>query len=289
MRVKSYCGICRSKTSYLIQRRHYSLLVGISPSDKQRVSTREKLAARWHCMTTLLRRYQLDYNVPCSGSFRCDAEVVLTNTLMASLRSVQLSSADRRRCRRVRVQTDTDRQCGYSPFRHFCEVRSNRIVMRSSDVSLKKAFRASIGSPVLLTMIPIHGPFHRPPSVVLFSFLVGTYVLFILLSCHPLARCPCIRFHHFHHHVFLCSSHHKRSTRQCAGSLLHYGSTPLLSNRLSMTVLKHLVSRVSSSLISYLRYIRRVHLSSLISFTSIRVSLRCSSYFISNYVLLHQN
>ena len=66
---KEFSGICRSKTSYLIQRRHYSLLVGISPSDKQRVSTRARLAARCHCMTTLLRRYQLDYNAPCSGRF----------------------------------------------------------------------------------------------------------------------------------------------------------------------------------------------------------------------------
>ena len=81
MLVKSYCGICRSKTSYLIQRRHYSLLVGISPSDKQRVSTRERLAARWHCMTTLLRRYQLDYNVPCSGSLRLILIVTLTQTI----------------------------------------------------------------------------------------------------------------------------------------------------------------------------------------------------------------
>ena len=33
------------------------------------MSTRARLTARCHCTMTLLRRYQLDYNVSCSGRF----------------------------------------------------------------------------------------------------------------------------------------------------------------------------------------------------------------------------
>ena len=76
MRVKSYCGICRSKTSYLIQRRHIACSLTRVTSSVCQLSTRARLTARCHWTTTLLRRYQLDYNVPCSGRLRLHIVII---------------------------------------------------------------------------------------------------------------------------------------------------------------------------------------------------------------------
>ena len=38
------------------------------------MSTRARLTARCHCTMTLVRRYRLDYNVPCSGRLNYCAE-----------------------------------------------------------------------------------------------------------------------------------------------------------------------------------------------------------------------
>ena len=65
MCVGSYCVICRSETSYLIQR----ILVGACPRDKWRVSTRARLSARYHHTMTLVRRYRLDYSILCSSRY----------------------------------------------------------------------------------------------------------------------------------------------------------------------------------------------------------------------------